>query len=334
MGRLNTFRISYGSLPNKPTLNKVQKFCLNELALKQGEVIRFQNSRALGVTFVTVIDLDLAKKVCEEHDKVHDMVGSDGKKYPLSLTLEDGAVEVKIYDLSADVPNADVISFLGKYGDVRSIYEEQLGDDQDFPGAYTGIRIAKMVVAENIDSWVTINGEMTQVTYFGQRQTCRHCREYLHIGATCVQNKKLLVQKTYADAAKQPAKPKNSNKTQKKSVQEQPTKDPRPRSQSLPKDEIKSTTQGNEELPHDSPNLSTVTFLKPPTTGWKQISRTGMTNTQNPVHTSGTINRKSVADRNEGNDTDSSVASSTSSKRSLRGRPPGKKLKGGYNERE
>ena len=167
MGRLNTFRINYGNLPNKPGLGQVQKFCANELGLKQGEVIRIQNSRALGVTFVTVVDLDLARKVCDEHGKNHHMLGSDGKKYPLILMLEDGAVEVKLYDLSADVSNTDVINYLSKHGEVREIYEEQLGDDQDFPGAYTGIRIAKMVVTENIDSWVTINGELTQVTYFG-----------------------------------------------------------------------------------------------------------------------------------------------------------------------
>ena len=133
MGRLNTFRINYGNLPNKPGLGKLQKFCVNELGLKRGEVIRLQNSRALGVTFVTVIDLDLARKVCEEHGREHDMVGSDGKKYPVTLTLEDGAVEVKLYDLSTDVSNADITSFLNKYGNVREVYEEQLGDDQDFP---------------------------------------------------------------------------------------------------------------------------------------------------------------------------------------------------------
>lgn len=210
MGRINTIRIDYGALPNKPSLTKVQKFCSEKLGLKRGEVIRIQNSRVLNVTFVTVIDLNLANKLCEEHGHNHEMTGADKKQYPVTISMEDGTVLVKMYDLSTDVSNDAVAKFLEQYGDVHDVYEDQLGDDQEFAGAYTGIRIAKMVVKQNIPSWVTINGELTQLSFFGQRQTCRHCYDFLHVGVGCVQNKKLLVQKTYADAAKQPAKPQPS----------------------------------------------------------------------------------------------------------------------------
>lgn len=108
---------------------------------------------------------------------------------------------MKLFDLSEDVSDEVIADYLGKYGEVISIREQRYSDPY-FPDISTGVRIIKMLVKKNIESFVIIDGEMTQVTYFGQRQTCRHCREFVHIGATCVQNKKLLVQKSYADTAK------------------------------------------------------------------------------------------------------------------------------------
>ncbi|EDS44494.1 conserved hypothetical protein [Culex quinquefasciatus] len=102
---------------------------------------------------------------------------------------------------------SSVAKFLERYGEFRDVYEEQLGDDQEFVGVYTGIRVAKMVVRENIGSWITINGEDTKCQYYAQKATCKHCHDYLDIGVGCVQNKKLLVQKNFADAVKQPTKP-------------------------------------------------------------------------------------------------------------------------------
>ncbi|KAL9704610.1 hypothetical protein quinque_008128 [Culex quinquefasciatus] len=222
MGRQNTIRIDYGALPNKPGMQKVQTFCAENLGLKRGEVIRIQSSRALGVTFVTVVDLDLALKVCEEHNKKHELTGSDKKQHPVTITIEDGTVLVKLYDLSEDVPNTAVAKFLEQYGEVRDVYEETLDETQAFAGAYTGVRIAKMVVKQNIGSWVVINFELTNLSYFGQRQTCKHCHDYLHVGVGCVQNKKLLVQKTFADAVKQPAKPQQPALPQQPILSQQP----------------------------------------------------------------------------------------------------------------
>lgn len=64
-----------------------------------------------------------------------------------------------------------------------------------------------MSVEKNIASYIKISGETTNVAYHGQQQTCRHCAEIAHNGISCVQNKKLMLQKTYADAAKQSQKP-------------------------------------------------------------------------------------------------------------------------------
>ena len=338
MGRLNTFRIDYGGLPNKPTLDKVQKFCAEKLGLKRGEVIRIQNSRALGVTFVTVANLNLALKVCDEHGTCHEAMGSDKKKYPLTIMMEDGTVAVKLFDLSDDVSDTDITDFLEQYGEVWSVFEEKTGDDQPFPGIFTGVRIAKMVVNKNIGSWVTIKGELTQISYFGQRQTCRHCLDYLHVGVGCVQNKKLLVQKTFADAVKQPVNPSKPPKlTPAKPTGKQPILPKQPEKPPMtPKpdavEQISKPTNGDgaEKMPVDQPEDEESIFLVPQTPDLPPSGSGLLENTKNQQPpASGGAGRKTANGKSDGNETDTS----TSSRRSLRGRPS-KKQKTNENERE
>ncbi|KAL9697604.1 hypothetical protein quinque_001045 [Culex quinquefasciatus] len=174
MGRQNTIRIDYGALPNKPGMQKVQTFCAEKLGLKRGEVIRIQSSRALGVTFVTVVDLDLALKVCEEHNKKHELTGSDKKQHPVTITIEDGTVLVKLYDLSEDVPNTAVAKFLEQYGEVRDVAKH-----------------VNTATTTSMSEWVA-------------------CKI------------KLLVQKTFADAVKQPAKPQQPALPQQPILSQQP----------------------------------------------------------------------------------------------------------------
>lgn len=320
MGRLNTIRIDYGALPNKPGLPKVQKFCAEELGLKRGEVIRIQTSRILNVTFVTVVDLALANKVCEKHGNKHAMTGSDKKKYPVTITMEDGTVLVKLHDLSTDVSNEDVAKFLAQYGDVHDVYEEQLGDDQEFAGAYTGIRIAKMVVKNNIASWVTVNGEFSHCSYFGQRQTCRHCHDFIHIGVGCVQNKKLFVQKTYADAAKQPAKPQQAKPKSNPPTPQLPKEDGKKKpAGGLPKEpkdpNPTETRTANPDKPSTSKNADENQSMPPPPTPSGPGKQQSPTDEKNENKTDG-----------DGNETDSS----TSSRRSQRNKSKRQK----YNEQD
>ena len=80
---------------------------------KKGEVLRIQNSRALGVSFVKVVSLEVAQRICQEHDNRHEIT-CDGKKYPQRITLEDGAVEVRLYDLSEDVSDQNIVQIGGE----------------------------------------------------------------------------------------------------------------------------------------------------------------------------------------------------------------------------
>lgn len=196
--RENTFRIDYANVPKKPTFEELHDFIGTVLGMTQEQVKRIQCSRTLGCAFVTVHELSVAQKIVEEHDGKHE-IEADGKIFRLKLQMEDGAVEVKIFDLSIDITNEKIADFLSDYGEVISVQEQLWGEQYLFGGCPTGVRVARMLVKRNIPSYVTIDGEMTNISYYGQRITCKHCSEFTHSGISCIQNKKLVMQKLAAD---------------------------------------------------------------------------------------------------------------------------------------
>lgn len=215
--RENTFRIDYATLPKRPSYDEIHNFIGLELDMKREEVVRIQCSRYLGCVFVKASDLPTAQRIVDEHDGKHELV-IDNKRYPIRLCMEDGGVDVKLYDLSEDVPDQMIIDFLSEFGEVLSIRDLPWEGKYRFEGLSSGIRIARMIVKKNIPSIITVDGESTYVSYNGQLQSCRHCSEQLHNGITCIQNKKLLIQKmtaeqgSYASVTKQPASKKNTKR--------------------------------------------------------------------------------------------------------------------------
>ncbi|XP_062714769.1 uncharacterized protein LOC134291270 [Aedes albopictus] len=210
--RENTFRVDYANVPKKPTSEEVHQFVGVTLGLKREEVLRIQYSRSNGIAYVKATSLEVAQKTVEEHDNKHEMT-IDGKPYKLRLLMEDGAVEVRLFNLSEDVTNDKIVKFLSAFGELHSIREELWDDGHLFSGLPTGVRTVRMTVKINIPSYVTIDGERTNLAYYGQQQTCKYCSEHVHNGVSCVQNKKLLVQKlaanstSYADVMKHPNLP-------------------------------------------------------------------------------------------------------------------------------
>lgn len=192
--RENTFRIDFGHIPKKPTAKDIHLFVGKRLGLTQQQVKRIQYSQHIGCAFITCFDLDTAKRIVQQHRDQHEITVGN-QKYILRIRMEESGTEVRIYDLSDHITDKQIIAHMSKYGEVHSI-KELLWDDRFlFPGMPSGIRLLRMTLKEHIDSYITIHGEHTAVSYSGQRQTCRHCGELIHIGIPCTQNKKLLVQK-------------------------------------------------------------------------------------------------------------------------------------------
>lgn len=92
--------------------------------------------------------LEVAQRVVANNDNKHE-INVDGKPYKLRLTMEDGAVDVKLYNLSEDVSNDKIVKFLGAYGDTLSIREELWDEKHLFSGLPTGVRIIRMIVKKN-----------------------------------------------------------------------------------------------------------------------------------------------------------------------------------------
>lgn len=192
--RENTFRIEFSNLPKKPSFENIHRFIAEALGLSKTQVVRVQINHYLWCAFVKCVDLATAQSIVQQHDNRHE-IDISGKKYKLRILMEDGAVEVRLHDLSEDVSDESIMDYMSQYGQVLAIEELAWSDKYAFDEIPSGIRLVKMILKHPIKSYVTVEGETTYVTYFGQKHTCRHCHEYIHSGIPCTQNKKLLVQK-------------------------------------------------------------------------------------------------------------------------------------------
>ena len=307
--RENTFRVDYSQFPKQLSHEEIHKFVGYELGLTRENVLLLQPSRRLGCTFVEVNNLALAEAIVEQHDSKHEFV-FDGKAYKLRITMEDGSVEVRLYDLSSEISNEQIAEFLTEYGEVLHVRDLLWDERSPFGGVKTGVRIARMIVRKNIPSLVSIQGEDTAVGYKGQRQTCLHCQEFVHVGIPCVQNKKLLAQKltadqSYASVTKQSALP-----TKTKKPPHAPPMLSKPQIHQTPSSQSSSKqAQEVRVVAEAAPKNST---MAPPAV---PLAREKSPATQ----------RKA-----DGNETDSSQSScNSSSSRRLRSRrsPPGKKMR-------
>lgn len=192
--RVNTFRIEFANLSKKPSFENIHRFIAEALGLSKTQVVRVQINHYLWCAFVKCVDLETAQSIVQQHDNRHEIEVS-GKKIKLRILMEDGAVDVRLHDLSEDVTNEAIVEHMSNYGQVLAIEELAWSEKYAFDDIPSGIRSVKMILKSQIKSYITVEGETTYVTYFGQKHTCRHCNEYIHSGIPCTQNKKLLVQK-------------------------------------------------------------------------------------------------------------------------------------------
>lgn len=314
--RENTFRIDYANIPKKPSYDELHHFVGEVLGMKREEVKRLQCSRYLGCAFVKASSLEVAQRVVQEHDGKHEME-VDKKSYPLRLRMEDGGVDVKLHDLSEDVHDESITEFLKQYGDILSIRELLWDSKFQFSDVPTGVRVVRMVIKKNIPSTINIDSETTCVSYSGQLQSCRHCNELVHNGITCIQNKKLLLQKLHADkgsyvsvvkqaaAGKGNADHTTSKKPRQTSSKPAAVQQPNEPGSSTAPPAVPANTKPDASMPPPSLTTSNFPSLKP-----QQKS-------------TDTIDLSQMID--EGHDTDSSTTS-TSSKKS-RSRIPHKKVR-------
>ncbi|KAL9700836.1 hypothetical protein quinque_004277 [Culex quinquefasciatus] len=177
------------------TYEEIHAFVYHNLGLGIDAVKRLQVNHALNCAQVKCSELRIAQETVMQHNGKHE-VEMNKHKYKVKLCMDDGGVEVKIHDLSKNVTNEQICDHLKQYGEVLAVKELIWGEKFIYKNAPTGTRVVKMMLRKHIKSYVTILGEKTYVSYFGQPSTCKHCANVLHAGMTCAENKKLVTQKS------------------------------------------------------------------------------------------------------------------------------------------
>lgn len=174
---------------------EIHKFVHETLGLTVDHIVRLQMNHAQNCVHIKCRELQTALDIVEKHHEKHE-IEVNKTKVRVRLVMDDGGVEVKLHDLSENIRNEEIVAFLKQYGDVITIKDQIWSENYPLKGVPTGVRIAKMILRRHIKSFVTIQGEQSLVTYRNQIHTCKHCTNPSHPGSTCVENKKLLGQKS------------------------------------------------------------------------------------------------------------------------------------------
>ena len=193
--RENTFKIHLEYLPRRPSFEDIHEFIFKQLKLPLEHVVRLQASIVNQCFYVKTIDKETAMRVVSENNMTHE-VEFEGKKHKIPLSMEDNTTDVKVHDLSENISSEQLKQhFNQNYGEVISIEKQKWGHNFVFKDIDCGVIVVKMNLTQHIKSYITINGESTFISYFGQIQTCKHCGNKQHNGMSCSQNKNLLAQK-------------------------------------------------------------------------------------------------------------------------------------------
>ncbi|XP_035898822.1 uncharacterized protein LOC118511730 [Anopheles stephensi] len=184
-----TFKVDFSQIPRKPTRTEIFSFLTDKLSLKPEklEMVQFLNLSTSVV--VEMKEEGDALLIVEVHDRKH-TITCNGRDHAIPITMEDDTKVVTIQEVSAKVTNADIISALEAFGEVKGAKDLLWEEPTPFPGVRNGNRAVKMLINRPIPSYITIKGERGRITYRGQEQTCMYCDQMVHYGVSCTQNRK------------------------------------------------------------------------------------------------------------------------------------------------
>lgn len=176
----STFVVNFRVLPNRPKTGDISDFLTQKLGFDLSKLKHLQiiDSRV----FVGTDSPREAQDIVQEHNLKHE-VQQDGKTFRIPLSMEDGAVEVRLHEIRPRINNQQVAQRMGEYGEVLSIREDVWRDH--FPGIPNGVRLVRMKLQKPIPSYITVENERTLVTYKGQVATCKFCQRRVHYNMKC-----------------------------------------------------------------------------------------------------------------------------------------------------
>lgn len=183
----STFVVNFRILPTRPKIADISDFLTKKLGFELSQLKHLQiiDSRV----FVGTDSPQMAQDIVQEHNLKHQLQ-QDGKSYYIPLSMEDGAVEVRMHEIRPRISNRQVAQRMREFGEVLSIREDVWRDH--FPGIPNGIRLLRMKLQKPIPSYISVENERTLVTYKGQVATCKFCNRRVHYNLKCSEYAKTL----------------------------------------------------------------------------------------------------------------------------------------------
>jgi hypothetical protein len=183
------------------------------------------------------------------------------------------------------MPNSEIGYKLSEYGEILSIKDEVWGDGLAYKGIKNGVRIVRMVLKRSIPSYITVNGEVTYVTYFNQPPTCRWCNNSLHFGMKCSENRQNISvngRLSFADALKNPHTQQQHQQSEERQSSQQQEQQQQQQQQSTQQyQQQKSSQQQQHQI---TPQQSEQSHITNQNTAEKNIENTEFQRPQQEEH--------------------------------------------------
>lgn len=198
--RINTLVVDFSVLPARPEPGKVQSFLENELKLQYADVKSIQLHNSRNCVYIEMKSRDIVSRYQMEHNWKRTMVCAD-KSFRIPVYVDCEAVTVRLHDLPPAMSNATIAESMLKFGELISIRKETW--KHYFSGIPNGVRVLRMNLLRDIPSFITIDEEITMVSYLNQPKLCRHCDQPAHPGNKCLQSSTQRSTNTPSEASNQ-----------------------------------------------------------------------------------------------------------------------------------
>lgn len=184
----NTISFAYPNGSAKPSMDEMAKFVksLDANLADMDTMYRIAEEKSVFLKFKTEAGMRYAimhnpEQLTFRYD--------NGKAVEVRMSVADGNVQyVRIFDLPPEVPDADISSVLGRYGEVKRVvrekYPAELGLDM-----FTGVRGVYVDVEKDIPSALNFRDRKGNIFYAGNRNKCFLCKAEGHQVNSCPKRK-------------------------------------------------------------------------------------------------------------------------------------------------
>lgn len=180
--RKNTLVIDFSVLPVRPDVAKVQQFLEHEIRLQYTDIRSIQLHHSRNCVLIEMKSKEIVARYQSDHNWKRSML-CNNTKFRIPVYADCDAVTVRVHDLPPSMSHATVADHMLKYGEVISIRNEKW--KHYFPGISNGVRVLRMNLLRQIPSFITIENEITMISYIDQPKSCQRCTGPYHPGTKC-----------------------------------------------------------------------------------------------------------------------------------------------------